>query len=114
METHTLNVLKPYIEMSARIAKEHGWDEKKVSAGEFIALCHSELSEALEEYRESKNTFYYSGASIKPEGFAVELADVLIRIFHYCGQHDLPLEEALKAKLAYNETRSYRHGGKIL
>lgn len=50
----------------------------------------------------------------KPIGIAVELADVLIRIADTCGRYNIPLEEALKLKLAYNKTRPHRHGGKKL
>ena len=32
-------------------AKSHGWWDEEREFGELIALCHSELSEALEEYR---------------------------------------------------------------
>ncbi|SHL20405.1 hypothetical protein SAMN02745136_04350 [Anaerocolumna jejuensis DSM 15929] len=35
-------------------AIDHGWWDEEKSFGELIALCHSELSEALEEYREGK------------------------------------------------------------
>lgn len=90
---------------------------------------HSELSEALEEYRnlgkyqETLQEIYFSGKSTinheitsnhKPEGIAVELADVLIRIFDTCGRYNIPLEEALRLKLDYNKTRPHRHGGKKL
>jgi len=34
-----------------RNAVDHGWWEEKRTFGDIISLCHSELSEALEEYR---------------------------------------------------------------
>lgn len=46
-------------------------------------------------------------------GEAAELADVLIRIFHYCGQHNINLGEAVRLKHEYNINRPYRHGKNI-
>ena len=80
-----------------------------------MALVHSEISEALEVYRDlgkeglSKNWNEENG---KPEGFTVELADAIIRIADMCGAYGLDLEESLTKKMEYNKSRPYRHGGK--
>lgn len=104
-------------------AREKGWHDSGFDArtfGEEIALFHSELSEAMEAYREGDDLTRITHAPMaagecspaKPEGVAVELADTLIRIFDTCGARGIPLEEALRQKMAYNKTRLHRHGGK--
>ena len=99
------------IEKSHDIAISKGWWDKEREIPELIALIHSELSEALEEYRVSENLdIRYENN--KPEGFVVELADVLIRIFDLSGKYKIDLKKSLEKKLKYNETREYRHGNK--
>ena len=58
----------------------HGEGNEK-EFGDIIALMHSELSEAYEEYRHHHglNETYYE-ADGKPDGVPSELADVVIRI----------------------------------
>lgn len=82
---------------------------------EQLALMHSEVSEALEEYRVhglDPERLIYFGEKNKPEGIAVELSDVIIRILDTCAAYGIDLERALTVKLAYNATRPHRHGGK--
>lgn len=93
-----------------RIAVEHGWWETERSAGEALMLIVTELSEAMEAWRDG------SPESGKIPGFSQveeELADAVIRILDFAGGHDLNLEDALSAKMRYNESRPYRHGGKL-
>lgn len=97
-------------------AKDKGWwelppDDRLFS--EKIALMHSELSEALEEWRNGHALpeIYY-GENGKPEGVPIELADVLIRIFDTAAAYGIDLDEAVRIKMKYNSTRAHRHGGK--
>lgn len=166
-------------------AKAKGWWDDPREFGTLIALCHSELSEALEEARADspvEETLYehkYNPAAYpmvlsdfavstvslpggyiedirsprvegldpedcamegevldgateqehgvadqrtmpfvrstsigKPVGVPSELADVIIRILDMCGYYDINIEEIILEKMAYNETRSHKHGGK--
>lgn len=95
-------------------AVDKGWWEKKRSLAEQIALMHSELSEALEEVRKEDARPYYVSENGKPEGWAVELADCVIRIMDTCGYYGQDLQALVELKMKYNESRPHRHGGKVL
>ena len=105
--------------------------------GDDIALMHSELSEALEDHRSGHTPdemWYESRHGVKqlsptriegtvegrtevpnkPCGIPSEMADVIIRILDFCGKYGIDIDKAVKEKMAYNETRSYRHGGRAI
>jgi len=104
------------ISRSFNTAKEKGWWDTPRNQAECIALMHSELSEALESLRRGEPMLYMATDTEghqKPEGLAAELADLLIRVADFCGGFNVPLEDALYAKLKYNESRPYKHGCKF-
>lgn len=94
-------------------AVSKGWEpEPTRTFGDECALIHSEVSEALEAYRDAKFNDITDPATGKPEGVGSEFADVFIRLLHYCEVHGFDLEYEFTRKMQYNVTRSYRHGGR--
>ena len=50
---------------------------------------------------------------LKPEGIPSELADIIIRVLDIAAFHHIDIAAAIADKMAYNESRTYRHGGKL-
>ena len=96
-----------------KTAHDKGWYDNGVrNFGESIALMHSELSEALEAWRDPTEKAYRIKIDGKPEGWAVELVDCVIRIFDLLAENNISIDHIIEYKMKYNETRPYRHGGK--
>jgi len=95
------------------ISVSKGWYDDEVPKSTDVErhmLIVTEVAEATEEVRNGKDPIYIVDG--KPEGEAIELADAAIRIMDYFESKGWDLEEAIKMKSDYNETRPYRHGGK--
>jgi NTP pyrophosphatase (non-canonical NTP hydrolase) len=90
------------------------WDksDRNSQIPERIALMHSELSEALEEYRNhhAPTEVYFKDG--KPEGIPVEIADLIIRALDFCAGYGIDIDEVIDAKMKYNAGRPFMHGGK--
>lgn len=120
---------------SKAINVNNGWYEDDRPFSAEIALLHSEVSEAYEAWRDqgmaatigykmsdgTKADFPKGGPddmvlstiSIgKPLGVASELADVLVRLLDTADRCGVDLVAEFEAKVRYNATRGYKHGGK--
>ena len=73
----------------------------------------TELAEAMEELRLHDANHVYKNRD-KLEGFPVEIADAMIRLWDIAHQEGFgyTLVKLLNAKNEYNKTRGYRHGGR--
>ena len=84
------------------MAVDKGWWEGERSAVECWVNFHAEVSEAWEEYRCGRMATWYaadaasvlrSGGVPKPEGFWVEIADLMIRVADYVGSRRFSIAE---------------------
>jgi|SRR6478736_3600039 len=108
MLIHPLRYLMTEI---AYINTQKGWYDKPRVFGDDIALLHSEVSEAYEEYRNGNDDRIENG---KPEGPGYELVDVIIRALDSLNRMGLDPDTLIQTKLAYNATREHRHGNKVV
>lgn len=106
-------------------------DDGEPPVAEQVALMHSELSELLEADRKGKwlgfqsehvinhvnsihdDLKFQTAYRIDVKGNAEEeIADLLIRAFHFAGIHKINLDAHVKAKLRFNKLREHKHGKK--
>lgn len=80
------------------------WPLQRYKIPTSLCLIHSEVSEALEEFRKDHRL----------EQFGEELADILIRTIELGAGLGIDLDAAVAAKLEKNRGRGQRHGGRLI
>lgn len=79
-----------------------------------IAHIMREASEAWEQLRSGELEMWFDvDDKKKPEDMIIELADVVLLALDMAELAGLDIEEAMRRKMAFNETRPARHGGKL-
>lgn len=80
-----------FVKRAYQNSVDHGFHDHNRSHAEALDLIHSEWSEALDSMRKGEQGHFYivkDDGSKKPEGYAVEIVDGIIRIADYLGEHD--------------------------
>jgi NTP pyrophosphatase (non-canonical NTP hydrolase) len=131
-------VLSNWYKPVRQLCESKGWRRHEPGAAPkeghefpaYIALLHSEATEALEAFRDKlwSETCYAIGTGEvhkkgcsgrkhdhpKPIGVGPEFADVFIRLIDMCDMWGIDLDAEVDRVMAFGWTRPFQHGGRIL
>lgn len=107
-QINTTTITLDYLRDIAHItATEHGWWDDNRSTGEALLKVMVEVAEAVQALEAGNPPDKHLPDF---DSLTIELADTVIRILDLAGRLNLPLGAAIVAKMAFNESRPYRHG----
>ncbi len=82
----------------------HTWGPDEGSFGDWIAECHELLGEA----------YWWKHQQLSRVVWVEWLGSLIHNVYQMAAHYGIDLDAAIKAKMEYNRTREYRHGGKAL
>ena len=94
----TLNELGKEIQ---KWREEKGFRTEWSNMPEKLMLVVTELSEAMEAYRDDNK-----------QNFATEVSDCFIRLLDISSSLDIDIEDTIEKKMQINKTRPFKHGRK--
>lgn len=128
MPDDTKTAARSLAEMTAEVVdnnKAKGWHDNPPSLPECMMMLVTEAAEVVEAWRRWGTDdvtddpirglpFIATNSPRKPEGVGSEMADIFIRLLDDCHLFGIDLQAEFNRKMAYNRTRSFRHGGKAI
>ena len=82
----------------------HTWGPDEGSFGDWIAECHELLGEA----------YWWKHQQLSRVVWVEWLGSLIHNVYQMASHYGIDLDAAIEAKMAYNRTRTYRHGVKAL
>ncbi len=111
---HPLHAIDVFADDIHKISIQHGYWKDNISFPHIVALCHSELSQALNEFQEDNEELYYYDNDgdistdfdryddgMKLGGIAAELADCMLIIFDWFAANGIDVSMVLGGKKAF-------------
>ena len=108
-----INDIAAHVYQTSSNSGFHENDEANASRfAEFVANLHGEASELWEAYRKGNlNKQCYKDVTLTCA--EEELADIIIRALDTAVTLKIDIGRAIAVKDQYNQTRAYKHGGKV-
>ncbi len=110
--------LNQLTEEAYAVAKSVGFHSSgNVNIPASIANLHAELSELFEAWRRQYLDKPCDKADKMLEPLTAaeeEIADIILRAFDFAAELKIDVAKAVRIKSAYNRTRPYRNGGKLV
>lgn len=94
--------LEYYIKKCKENANKHGWNITWETFPIYMSLTAHEVLDSIDKGWRNNN---------KEKAYE-EIGDSFVRLFHICGDLDIPIEKILERIMKNNTRRAYKHGHK--